>query len=165
MLAVNRSVVIVEPDQLAQRKLLRLLSAEPGIDSVRCCCGYRDGAHTVSRHPPDLLLVGADAPLLSAALPGGADAALPPGVVLTTTYAPELAPLEAPLNLLFKPFDATRFRAALARIAGQEAVPVLPTVHWLLRLARVATPCAAAPLNGYGMPEWLLADRLRLDPC
>jgi two-component system, LytTR family, response regulator len=114
--------VVVEDERLARRKLLMLLSTEPGIDVVGDCGTGEEAVHLLSTERPDLVF-------LDIQLPGmdGFEVLQRAGlenighVVVVTAhdrYALKAFDVAA-IDYLLKPYDRTRLRQTLARIQGR----------------------------------------------
>jgi two-component system, LytTR family, response regulator len=114
--------VVVEDERLARRKLLMLLSTEPGIDVVGDCGTGEEAVHLLRTERPDLVF-------LDIQLPGmdGFEVLQRAGlenvghVVVVTAhdrYALKAFDVAA-IDYLLKPYDRTRLRQTLARIQGR----------------------------------------------
>jgi two-component system, LytTR family, response regulator len=114
--------VVVEDERLARRKLVMLLSTEPGIELVGDCDTAEEAVNLIRNERPDLLF-------LDIQLPGmdGFEVLQHAGlenvghVVVVTAhdrYALKAFDVAA-IDYLLKPYDRTRLRQTLARVQGR----------------------------------------------
>src|SRR5215469_189924 len=114
--------VVVEDERLARRKLVMLLSTEPGIELVGECGTAEDAVNLLRNERPDLVF-------LDIQLPGmdGFEVLQHAGlenighVVVVTAhdrYALKAFDVAA-IDYLLKPYDRTRLRQTLARVEGR----------------------------------------------
>ena len=114
--------VVVEDERLARRKLVMLLSTEPGIELVGECGTAEDAVNLLRDERPDLVF-------LDIQLPGmdGFEVLQHAGlenvghVVVVTAhdrYALKAFDVAA-IDYLLKPYDRTRLRQTLARVQGR----------------------------------------------
>jgi two-component system, LytTR family, response regulator len=112
------TVLVVDDERLARRKLLRMLQGAPGIDQVLEASSGRLALEVLGEFEPDVLFLDVEMPgmdgfqVLEALGPDRA-----PHVVFVTAYdahAVRAFEVEA-VDYLLKPFDEARFRAALER--------------------------------------------------
>jgi two-component system LytT family response regulator len=112
------TVVVVDDEELARRRIARLLEREPDMKIVGECRDGTEAIETVERLRPDLLFLDVQMPGIDGF---GVLAALsidpPPAVVFVTAFdkhAIRAFEVNA-LDYLVKPFGAERFRRALGR--------------------------------------------------
>jgi len=114
--------VVVEDERLARRKLVMLLSTEPGVELVGECGTAEDAVNLLRAERPDLVF-------LDIQLPGmdGFEVLQHAGlenvghVVVVTAhdrYALKAFDVAA-IDYLLKPYDRTRLRQTLARVQGR----------------------------------------------
>jgi len=114
--------VVVEDERLARRKLVMLLSTEPGVELVGECGTAEDAVNLLRAERPDLVF-------LEIQLPGmdGFEVLQHAGlenvghVVVVTAhdrYALKAFDVAA-IDYLLKPYDRTRLRQTLARVQGR----------------------------------------------
>jgi len=114
--------VVVEDERLARRKLVMLLSTEPGVDLVGECGTAEEAVNLIAAERPDLVF-------LDIQLPGmdGFEVLHRAGlenvghVVVVTAhdrYALKAFDVAA-IDYLLKPYDRTRLRQTLARVQGR----------------------------------------------
>ncbi|MCA1660271.1 MAG: LytTR family DNA-binding domain-containing protein [Verrucomicrobiaceae bacterium] len=116
--------IIVEDEPLARERLRGLLEADPEIEVIAECADGHEAVKQIREQRPDLIFLDVQLPELDgfgvlAALGGGPL----PGVVFVTAYdkfALKAFEVHA-LDYLLKPFDRTRFQAALTRAREQLA--------------------------------------------
>ncbi len=126
---MDLSILIVDDEPLARRRLERLVAEEPGLVLARICSGGREAIEALRGDPPDLVLLDVAMPEV-----GGFDvieAVGPermPEVIFVTAHGDHaLRAFEVhALDYLLKPFTDERFRRAIAaareRIAGPGGV-------------------------------------------
>lgn len=120
------SVLVVDDEPLARRRILRLLAKEDGLDRIEAAGDLAEARRAADALRPDILL-------LDIQMPGGDGfqllerlAQAPPAVVFVTAFDHHaLRAFEAnAADYVTKPIEPGRFRAAMARarrLAGLEA--------------------------------------------
>lgn len=124
--------LVIDSDPLAREKLLRLLSAEEGIEATGAWEGVEEVVPLIERHRPDIVFLSFPFPdVHAAALLDSLSRTQRRVVVFVTTYDPEGLRLlrERDVDYLLKPFDSDRFRAVYRR--------VLPRLRTVSRAPRV----------------------------
>jgi two-component system, LytTR family, response regulator len=153
------TVLVVDDERPARRKLLRLLQAAPGIEKVYEASSGRLALGVLEEFEPDVLFLDVQMPGMDGfqvleAL--GADRA--PHVVFVTAYdehAVRAFEVEA-VDYLLKPFDEARFRRALER--ARSAVASRRTGTKARDLDRVLAAFRGA-LSGEGPQRLLVTSR------
>lgn len=119
------SILIVDDEPLARRRLERLVAEEPDLRLAGVCAGGREAIEALRRQPPDLVLLDVAMPEV-----GGFDVIEAvglermPEVIFVTAHGDHaLRAFEVhALDYLLKPFTDERFRRAIVaareRIAG-----------------------------------------------
>ena len=112
------TVVVVDDEPLARRRLARLLKKDPAIDVVAQCAGGRAAVDEIRQHRPDLVFLDIQMPDLDGfAVVEAIGPAQMPAVVFVTAYdeyALRAFDVHA-VDYLLKPYDEERFETALAR--------------------------------------------------
>ena len=112
------SVIVVDDEPLARRRLARLLKKDASVEVVAQCSGGRQAVQQICELRPDLVFLDIQMPDLDGF--GVVDAVGPaamPAVVFVTAYdeyALRAFDVHA-VDYLLKPYDEERFETALAR--------------------------------------------------
>ncbi|MFI5310082.1 MAG: LytR/AlgR family response regulator transcription factor [Gemmatimonadales bacterium] len=112
------TVVVVDDEELARRRIAQLLEREPDMKVVAECRNGREAIETVERLRPDLLFLDVQMPEVDGfgVLAGLSMDPLPEAVFVTAYDEHAIRAFEVnALDYLLKPFDADRFRLALDR--------------------------------------------------
>jgi two-component system LytT family response regulator len=124
------TVVVVDDEPLARRRLARLLKKDASVEVVALCAGGRKAVEEIREHKPDLVFLDIQMPDLDGF--GVVEAIGPelmPAVVFVTAYdAYALRAFDVhAVDYLLKPYDEERFEVALARARaraqGRAAAP------------------------------------------
>jgi two-component system LytT family response regulator len=112
------TVVVVDDEPLARRRLARLLKKDASVEVVALCQGGRKAVEEIREHKPDLVFLDIQMPDLDGF--GVVEAIGPelmPAVVFVTAYdAYALRAFDVhAVDYLLKPYDEERFDVALAR--------------------------------------------------
>jgi len=119
-------VLVVDDEPLARARLKRLIQDEPDLRLIGECVNGEEAVAAIREGSPRVVFLDVDMPDIT-----GFDVleAIPPArrpiVVFVTAYdefAVRAFEVHA-LDYLLKPFDASRFAAALARVRAQVAAP------------------------------------------
>ncbi|HUM10287.1 MAG TPA: LytTR family DNA-binding domain-containing protein [Myxococcaceae bacterium] len=114
--------VVVEDERLARRKLVMLLSTEPGIQLVGECATAEEAVETIRSERPDLLFLDIQLPTMDGfevlQLAGLENVGQVVVVTAHDRYALKAFDVAA-IDYLLKPFDRTRLRQAIARVEGR----------------------------------------------
>ena len=121
----KRKVVIADDEPLARQRVRMMLEGAPNHAVVAECGDGQAAVEAILEHQPDIVFLdirmpGLDGLEVLAALD---DARVPPAVIFVTahdSYAVKAFEVSA-ADYLLKPFDATRFAAALARAEARLA--------------------------------------------
>jgi two-component system LytT family response regulator len=110
--------IIVDDEELARARLLRLLRAEPDINVVAECADGPSAVAAIAREAPDLMLLDVQMPEIDGfGVLERIDEAHRPVVIFVTAY--DRYALQAfdayALDYLLKPFNRSRFHKALQR--------------------------------------------------
>jgi two-component system LytT family response regulator len=112
------SVVIVDDEAIARRRLRRLLGREQGVEIAAECRNGRDAIAEIRARAPDLVFLDVQMPELDGfAVLEALDPEHVPAVVFVTAYdhyAVRAFEVHA-LDYLLKPFSESRFRSAFRR--------------------------------------------------
>lgn len=127
--------LIVDDERLARERVGRLLAAEPDIQVVGECADGVQAVAAIESLQPDLVLLDIQMPELDGfGVIETVGAERMPAVLFVTAYdqfALRAFDVHA-LDYLLKPFDAPRFKAALARVRswvhGQDRPPLEPLI-------------------------------------
>jgi two-component system LytT family response regulator len=119
---VNIRTLIVDDEPLARQRLRKLLDADPDIAVLGECGDGAEAVAALQQLRPDLVFLDVQMPGLDgfAVLKALAGTALPAVIFVTAhdRYALKAFEVHA-LDYLLKPFDKTRFAAALERAKAQ----------------------------------------------
>ena len=116
--------LVVDDDSLAREHLRRLIEAHPDVAIVHESSGGREAADVIRGTPLDLVLLDVQMPDLDGfGVVAAVGAQRMPPVVFTTGFSEyAVRAFEAyAIDYLLKPFDATRFAAALDKARHQVA--------------------------------------------
>jgi two-component system LytT family response regulator len=112
------TVVVVDDEPLARRRLARLLKRDASIEVVAQCAGGRKAVDEIREQQPDLVFLDIQMPDLDGfAVVEEIGPAQMPAVVFVTAYdAYALRAFDVhAVDYLLKPYDEERFETALAR--------------------------------------------------
>ena len=112
------SVLIVDDEEIARRRIARLLSEEPDVEIVGECADGQKAVETIRDSAPDVLFLDVQMPGLDGfgVLRQLEGARLPVTIFVTAYEQYALRAFEVfALDYLLKPFDTDRFRAAFRR--------------------------------------------------
>jgi len=114
--------VVVEDERLARRKLVMLLSTEPGIELVGECATAEEGVEVIKAERPDLVFLDIQLPTMDGfevlQLAGLENVGQVVIVTAHDRYALKAFDVAA-IDYLLKPYDRTRLRQTLARVQGR----------------------------------------------
>lgn len=142
-------ILVVDDEQLARQRLLKLLDREPGVEVVGTAASGIEAVETIRRLGPDVVF-------LDVQMPGatGLDVvrqigpeAMPVTIFVTAYDQHALAAFElAALDYLLKPFENERFRQTLQRARETVRLRKVDVLHDRLRalLDDAAAPPAPA---------------------
>ena len=123
--------LIVDDEPLARQRLRTLLDADPDIDLVGECGNGREALTALEKSRPDLMFLDVQMPVLDGfgVLEALTGRVLPVVIFVTAhdTYALKAFEVHA-LDYLLKPFDRSRFHAALKRAKDQVKKDRLPDI-------------------------------------
>ncbi|HVP60177.1 MAG TPA: LytTR family DNA-binding domain-containing protein [Myxococcaceae bacterium] len=114
--------VVVEDERLSRRKLLMLLSTEPGIEVVGECGTAEEAVELLRTERPDLLFLDIQLPTMDGfeVLERAGLENVGHVVVVTAHDRYALRAFDvAAIDYLLKPYDRTRLRQTLARVQGR----------------------------------------------
>ena len=155
------TVVVVDDEPLARRRLARLLKKDPTIEVVAQCAGGRAAVDEIRQHRPDLVFLDIQMPDLDGF--AVVDAIGPehmPAVVFVTAYdeyALRAFDVHA-VDYLLKPYDEDRFETALARARSRAEGRDVARGHEEARLRALLREMVAAA--GHVAPRARYAERL-----
>ncbi|HVT41253.1 MAG TPA: LytTR family DNA-binding domain-containing protein [Gemmatimonadaceae bacterium] len=113
------TVVVVDDEELARRRISQLIAGEDDMEMVAECRDGRDGIAAVEAHRPDVLFLDVQMPGVDGfALLAAVATEPPPAVVFVTAHdqhAIRAFEVDA-IDYLLKPFDEERFHQSLARV-------------------------------------------------
>jgi two-component system LytT family response regulator len=119
---VKLRTLIVDDEPLARQRLRRLCDEDPDIEIVGECNDGQQAVDSLREHRPDLVFLDVQMPALDgfATLQSLGDSALPMVIFVTAhdRYALKAFEVHA-LDYLLKPFDRSRFAAALEHAKAQ----------------------------------------------
>jgi two-component system LytT family response regulator len=135
------SVVVVDDEELARRRIVQLLAAQHDMEVVAECRAGREGIAAIEAHRPDLLFLDVQMPGLDGfELLAGLSVDAPPAVVFVTAHdqhAIRAFDVDA-VDYLLKPFDEERFQQTLDRVREhleqERAMRAEPHLRSLLEL-------------------------------
>jgi two-component system LytT family response regulator len=111
--------LVVDDENLARKRILRLLLDEPDIEVVGECANGREALSIINRESPDLMFLDVQMPEMDgfAVLREMGPRRVPAVIFVTAydTYALQAFEYNA-LDYLLKPFDENRFREAVERV-------------------------------------------------
>ena len=114
--------VIVDDEPLARQRLHDLLASEPGVQVVADCVDGSEATSAIRRLAPDLVILDIQMPEQDGfgVIEEIGPESMPPVIFVTAHDAHALRAFEVhAVDYLLKPFDRTRFRAALGRARAQ----------------------------------------------
>ena len=155
------TVVVVDDEPLARRRLARLLKKDSSIDVVAQCAGGRAAVEEIRQQRPDLVFLDIQMPDLDGF--GVVEAVGPeqmPAVVFVTAYdeyALRAFDVHA-VDYLLKPYDEERFEKALARARARTAGRGLSAAEEEARLRAVLRDMIGAAASAAPRPRY--PDRL-----
>jgi Response regulator of the LytR/AlgR family len=155
------TVVVVDDEPLARRRLARLLKKDPTIEVVAQCAGGRTAVEEIRQHRPDLVFLDIQMPDLDGfAVVAAIGPEQMPAVVFVTAYdeyALRAFDVHA-VDYLLKPYDEDRFETALARARSRAEGRDLARGHEEARLRALLREMVAAA--GSVAPRARYAERL-----
>jgi two-component system LytT family response regulator len=155
------TVVVVDDEPLARRRLARLLKKDATIDVVAQCAGGRAAVDEIRQQRPDLVFLDIQMPDLDGfAVVEAIGPEQMPAVVFVTAYdeyALRAFDVHA-VDYLLKPYDEERFAVALARARSRAEGRDLARGHEEARLRALLREMVAAA--GSTAPRARYAERL-----
>ena len=116
------SVVVVDDEELARRRIAQLLATEPDMTIVAECSDGQEAIVTVERLKPDLLFLDVQMPGIDGfgVLASLKVEPMPEAIFVTAYDAYAIRAFEVnALDYVLKPIDVGRFRRALDRVRGE----------------------------------------------
>jgi two-component system LytT family response regulator len=155
------TVVVVDDEPLARRRLARLLKKDATIEVVAQCSGGRAAVEEIRQHRPDLVFLDIQMPDLDGfAVVEAVGPEHMPAVVFVTAYdeyALRAFDVHA-VDYLLKPYDEERFETALSRARSRAEGRDRAPAHEEARLRALLREMLAAA--GSTSPRARYAERL-----
>ena len=159
-------VLLVDDEPPARKRITKLLSEQPGFETVGTCANGKEALAAIQSEEPDLVLLDVQMPEMSGLeVLEALDPDTMPAVIFVTAYdqhALRAFELHA-VDYLLKPFDDERFDLALQRARARiEGGHLAGLSHRLLALLRSVQEGRDEPISLVDSPPQQPTDRLAI---